>query len=65
MIYQVKYKSATINYVVVDRKKSVLSIKHKMNIKTAITGNIHHPYHPEMNFGGGEVKFINQKIYGK
>jgi len=58
MIYQVKFKTETINYVEVDRTKSVLSIKHRMNIKTAIFGIVHHPYNAKMNFRNFEVKIL-------
>jgi len=34
----------------VDSSKSIVSIKHKMNIKTALFGELHHPYNNEMNF---------------
>jgi hypothetical protein len=44
------FNGIAVNYMQVDRSKSVNEIKHKMNVKTAIFGELHHPYNDEMNF---------------
>lgn len=64
MIQQVKFNTETINYVEVDRSKPIQSIRHRMNVKTAISGIKHHPYNSEMNFGDRDVKIIKKpKLY--
>ena len=44
------FNGVAVNYMQVDRSKSVNEIKHKMNVKTAIFGELHHPYNDEMKF---------------
>jgi hypothetical protein len=50
LIIRKVFGNIAVNYVQVDRSKSIVSIKHKMNIKTAIFGELHHPYNNEMKF---------------
>ena len=50
LIIRKVFGDIAVNYMQVDNSKSIASIKHKMNIKTAIFGEIHHPYHNEMKF---------------
>ncbi len=57
-IYQVKFNTETINYIEVDKSQPIQSIRHKMNVKTAISGIKHHPYNSEMNFGNNKVEII-------
>ena len=44
------FNGVAVNYMQVDSSKSIVSIKHKMNIKTALFGELYHPYNNEMNF---------------
>lgn len=44
------FNGVAVNYMEVDRSKSIASIRHKMNVKTAIFGELHHPYNNEMKF---------------
>ena len=44
------FNGVAVNYMKVDRSKSIPSIKHKMNVKTAVFGELHHPYNAEMKF---------------
>jgi hypothetical protein len=50
LIIRKVFGDIAVNYVQVDRSKSIVSIKHKMNIKTAIFGELYHPYNNEMKF---------------
>jgi hypothetical protein len=50
LIIRKVFNGIAVNYVQVDRSKSIVSIKHKINIKTAIFGELYHPYNPEMKF---------------